>query len=76
MLMTVLMLLFFIYQIDVSRVELHPKESLYSITDYAVRITSLPKKCPDNLERDIRNQFIRFGKILEVVPLRNYSKAL
>jgi len=76
MLATILMILFFVYQIDVSRVELHSKKSLYSITDYSVRVTSLPKKSPNNLEREIRNQFIRFGKILEVVSLRNYSKAL
>lgn len=74
--MSVLVFLFLVYQIDVSRVELQSKDSLYSITEYAVRITNLPSKCPENLEKEIRNQFVRFGKIHEIVALRNYSNAL
>lgn len=76
MVMTILMILFFMYQTDVSRIELRAKNSLYSITDYAVRITNLPKNCPEKLEYDIRNQFIKFGKIHEIVPLRKYTKIL
>ena len=76
LLMTILMILFFLYQIDVSRMELRSKNALKSVTDYAVRITNLPKKCPENLDRDIRIAFGKFGKIQEIVPLRNYSKAL
>jgi hypothetical protein len=76
MTMTVFMILFFMYQLYVSKIEMRAKVAPISVRDYAVKVTHLPSNCPDNLERDIQNQFIKFGKILEIVPIRNYSKAL
>lgn len=76
MTMTLLMILFFMYQIYVSNIEMRSMKSPISVTDFAVKITHLPKECPDDLERDIQSQFLKFGKILEIVPIRNYSKAL
>jgi hypothetical protein len=73
---TILMILFFMYQIYVSRLELRSRDSPFNIKDYAVKVSHLPKDAPNELKREIQTNFAQFGRISEIVPVRNYSKAL
>lgn len=73
---TVFMLLFILYQAYVSKLELRGKHSPKSIRDYAVKVSNIQKGCPGPIEREIQKIFIKHGKIVEIVPLKNYQKAL
>lgn len=73
---TLFLIMFTLYQIYIFKLELRAKYAPISVRDYAVRVSGIPKNCEKGVEREIQKQFIRFGKIVEIVPVRNYTKAL
>lgn len=73
---SIFIMMFALYQIYVSKMEMRAKNSPISIRDYAVKVSNIQKGCPGPIEREIQKQFIKFGKIVEIVPLKNYDRAL
>lgn len=73
---SIFIMMFALYQIYVSKMEMRAKNSPISIRDYAVKVSNIQKGCPAPIEREIQKQFIKFGKIVEIVPIKNYNKAL
>lgn len=55
---------------------MHHKNDQISVKDYAVKVSNISKGCPPGIEREIQKQFIRFGKIVEIIPITDYNKAL
>lgn len=76
MVSTIFFVAFLVYQVYISKTELRNKHDLISIRDYAVRISSIGKGCPTGIEREIQKQFIRFGKIVEIIPVKNFKRVL
>ena len=76
LIISIFLIIFFLYQIFISKIELRARFSPHNIKDYAVKVSITSKECPAPIEREIMKQFIRFGKTIEIIPITNYGEAL
>ena len=76
LIITLFFVIFWMYQIFISKIEMNSKNSPISIRNFAVRITNIQKGWNTDLEREVLKLFINYGKIVEIVKVNKYDKAL